>query len=165
MGSNPTQGRRRAALGVVDLFALPCLSTKLLRHVYTCVIVLCVCLSAFVCLVAFQEYEDDESGESDDEEGPKLRSTLPPWSNPVPLGWPKVNTSLYTRNPVSHTQHYKPSHVDMTTTDVSTTVKVYVTIAWLFNPRSTCAAKVTVLGLCVRLSARDTASLQIQRNK
>ncbi|CAI8021600.1 Chromodomain-helicase-DNA-binding protein 7 [Geodia barretti] len=39
--------------------------------------------------VAFQEYEDDESGGSDDEEGPKLRSTLPPWSNPVPLGWPK----------------------------------------------------------------------------
>lgn len=42
-----------------------------------------------VCLVAAFP-EDEESG-SEDEDGPKLRSTIPPGCKPVPLGWPKVS--------------------------------------------------------------------------
>lgn len=34
--------------------------------------------------------EEEESGSDADSEGPKLRSSGPMTSNPVPLGWPKV---------------------------------------------------------------------------
>ena len=51
----------------------------------------CVCVCVCVCVVAFPE-EDEESG-SEDEDGPKLRSSIP-GSNPVPLGWPKVRNVL-----------------------------------------------------------------------
>lgn len=56
--------------------------------VYT---LMCVC----VCLVAAFP-EDEESG-SEDEDGPKLRSTIPPGCKPVPLGWPKVS-HVYTHH-------------------------------------------------------------------
>ena len=50
---------------------------------------------SFACVfppVAFPE--EDESCSDDEEEGPKLRSSIPSGSNPVPLGWPKVRNEV-----------------------------------------------------------------------
>ena len=47
-----------------------------------------------VCVLVVVE-EEEESGSDADSEGPKLRSSGPMSSNPVPLGWPKVCWSLY----------------------------------------------------------------------
>ena len=45
-----------------------------------------------VCLLflVVEEEEEEDSGSDADGEGPKLRSSAPMNSNPVPLGWPKV---------------------------------------------------------------------------
>lgn len=44
-----------------------------------------------VCLLFLVvEEEEEDSGSDGDGEGPKLRSSAPMNSNPVPLGWPKV---------------------------------------------------------------------------
>ena len=44
-----------------------------------------------VCLLFLVvEEEEEDSGSDGDGEGPKLHSSAPMNSNPVPLGWPKV---------------------------------------------------------------------------
>ena len=64
-----------------------------ITHPCTCTCA-CACTCVCVCVVAFPEEDESSTSGSEDEDGPKLRSALPSGSNPVPLGWPKVNTLI-----------------------------------------------------------------------
>ena len=50
-----------------------------------------------------EEEEEEDSGSDADGEGPKLRSSAPMNSNPVPLGWPKVCIVLCVTHKLANT--------------------------------------------------------------